>query len=113
MTRILFVSGVQAISKEVETATEATISCVVTGISRKLEAVTWQKDGSNVRTLSETDYVVTDGTYDSNSQTTTLTVKAAANVADSTYTCLITSDEHLESNKPTSVALGVYGKKTR
>ena len=95
--RILFVTGVQAIRKEVETSTDATISCVITGVSQKLDAVTWQKDGTNVRTLSETDYIVNDGTYDSNSQTTTLTVKAAANVADATYTCLITSDDIVAS----------------
>ena len=50
------------------------------------------------------------GTYDSNSQTSTLTVKAAANTADSTYTCVITSDEWLQTNKETAVALEVFCK---
>ena len=57
-------------------------------------------------------YVVTAGTYGLNSQTTTLNVKADANTVDSTYTCVISSDEHEESDKPTSVTLNVFGKQT-
>ena len=70
----------------------------------------WKKDGTDVTTLSGSNYVVSPGTYDSNSQTTTLTVKAAANAADSTYTCVITSDEWRVSNKETNVILNVFGK---
>ena len=108
-----FFLGVEAISKEVETAADATISCIVTGISKQLDAVFWRKDGVDVTTLSEDNYIVSAGTYGSNSQTTTLTVKAAANTADSTYTCVITSNEHQEANKPTTVALEVFGKTNR
>ena len=61
-------------------------------------------------TLSETDYVVSDGNYDSNSQTTTLTVKAAANTDDVSYTCDIRSDEWLQTNKETTVELEVFSK---
>ena len=107
---LIFSQGVESISKEIETATDATISCIISGISKKLDAVTWTKDGTDVTTLSADNYVVSPGTYGSNSQTTTLTVKAAANTADSTYTCFITSDEHQETNKPTIVNLNVYGK---
>jgi uncharacterized protein (DUF39 family) len=82
---------------------------VITGISKKLNSVFWTKDGTRVTTLSESEsYVVSEGTYSSNSQTTTLTVKAAANDADSEYTCVITSDEHDETNKPTTVTLNVF-----
>ena len=93
-----------------ETATDATISCIITGITEQLDTVVWTKDGTDVTTLSADNYVVSPGTYDSNSQTTTLTVKAAANTADSTYTCVITSQEHQETNKPTTVILNVFGK---
>ena len=88
---------------------DATISCVVTGITQQLDAVVWRKGGTDVTTLSGSNYVVSPGTYDSNSQTTTLTVKAAANTADSTYTCVITSDEWEITNRETSVILNVFG----
>ena len=85
--------GIQPINKEVLIATDATISCVITGITQQLDAVVWKKDGTDVTTLSGSNYVVSAGTYGFNSQTTTLAVKAAANTADSTYTCAITQQE--------------------
>ena len=94
-----------------ESGTDATISCIVTGLTRQLDLVAWRKDGTDVTSLSGSNYVVAAGTYGSNSQTTTLTVKADANTADSTYTCVISSDEHVESDKPTFVTLNVFGKK--
>ena len=103
-------ADVQVSNKEVESGSDATISCVITGITQKLDAVIWTKDGTDVTTLSADNYVVSPGTYDSNSQTTTLTVKAAANTADSTYTCVITSDEWLQTQKETTVNLEVFSK---
>ena len=107
---IISLSGVQAINKEVESGTDATISCVITGITNDLDSVIWRKSGTDVTTLSGSNYVVSAGTYGSNSQTTILTVKAAANTADSTYTCAITSDEWLETNRETTVNLNVFCK---
>ena len=100
----------QPTNKEVETGTETSISCIITGITKQLDTVVWTKDGTDVTVLSADNYVVSPGTYDSNSQTTTLRVKAAVNTADSTYTCVITSDEWLISDKATDVILHVYGK---
>ena len=97
-------------SKEVESETDATISCVITGITQELDDVVWKKDGTDVTTLSGSNYIVSPGTYDSNSQTTTLTAKAAANTADSTYTCAIDSDEWELTNSENTVALDVFGK---
>ena len=97
-------------NKEVESRTDSTISCIISGITKKLESVIWTKDGTDVTSLSAENYVVSPGTYDSNSQTTTLTVKAAANTADSTYTCVITSDEWLQTSKETAVALEIFCK---
>ena len=109
--KILFVfTDVQPINKEVGTGTETTISCVITGTTKQLDAVVWRKEGSDVTTLSETNYVVSAGSYSSNSQTTTLTVKAAANTADSIYTCVITSSEWLVTNRQTDLTLDVFGK---
>jgi len=94
----------------VESGTDTAISCVISDITRQLDAVIWRKDGTDVTSLSGSNYVVSAGTYGSNSQTTTLTVKAAANTADSTYACAITSDEWLQTNKQTNVILNVFGK---
>ena len=95
-----------------ESRTETTISCIITGITKQLDTVVWTKSGTDVTTLSEDNsYVVSAGTYGSNSQTTTLTVKAAVNAADSTYTCVITSNEWQVSNRLTSVVLNVFGEK--
>jgi uncharacterized protein (DUF39 family) len=63
-----------------------------------------------VTTLSQADYVVSKGTYASNTQTTTLTVKAAANTVDSEYICAITSSEYSVINRETAVTLNVFGK---
>ena len=94
-----------------EKGVDATLSCVVSGISKKLDSVVWKKDGTDVTTLSEDNlYVVSAGTYGSNSQTTTLTVKAAVNTADSTFTCVITSNEWLVTNRESSVSAIVFGK---
>ena len=95
-----------------ESRTETTISCIITGITKQLDTVVWTKSGTDVTTLSEDNsYVVSAGTYGSNSQTTTLIVKAAVNTADSTYTCVITSNEWQVSNRLTSVVLNVFGEK--
>ena len=93
-----------------ESGTDATVSCVISGITQQLDAVVWRKDGTDVTSLSGSNYVVSAGTYGSNSQATTLTVKAAANLADSTYTCFIASSEWLVTNRQTNVILNVFGK---
>ena len=107
-------SEAQPTNKEVESGTDAVVSCIISGITQPLDRVIWRKDGTDVTTLTEDNsYLISAGTYSFNSQTTTLTVKAAVNTADSTYTCVITSNEHDESNKPTSVVLLVFGKFSR
>ena len=104
-----YLSDIQPTNKEIEIGTDATLSCIITGITKQLDSVSWTKSGTDVTTLTEDNsYVVSAGTYGSNSQTTTLTVKAAVNTADSTYTCVVTSEEHEEINKETPVALNVY-----
>ena len=110
INNLVIFSDVQPKNKEVESGTDATVSCVITGITQQLNAVKWTKGGTDVTTLTEDNsYVVSAGTYGSNSQTTTLTVKAAVNTADSTFTCVITSNEWLVTDKETSVVLNVFG----
>ena len=69
----------------------------------------WEKGGIDVTTWLGSEYVTSPGTYDSNSQTTTLTVKDVANTEDSVYTCVITSNEWLLTNMETTVILDVFG----
>ena len=94
--------------------TEATISCVVKGLSKQLDAVAWQKsDGSQITPSGGFDeYKIDQGTYDdgSGSQTTILTVPAVANSADSVYSCVITSEEHSKTAETTSVNSKVFSK---
>ena len=91
--------------------TDTTISCTITGITQQLNAVVWTKAGTDVTLLTEDNsYVVSAGTYGSNSQTTTLTVKAAVNTADSTFVCVVTSNEWLITERQTNVILNVFGK---
>ena len=84
---------------------------MISGITTQLDSVIWTKSGTDVTTLTEDNsYVVSAGNYGSNSQTTTLTVKAGVNTADAIYTCVITANEWLETNKETAVALNVFCK---
>ena len=103
----------EAKHSEVLKDTQTTISCVVTGLTRKLEAVTWEKPGSGGTITDGTDgYQIDEGTYEgeSNSQTTVLTIPAAENGADTVFSCLITSDEHGKSADSKSVTSNVFGK---
>ena len=102
--------------KEVKTGTDATISCVISGITQAVQSVVWKTSSStNVVTDDSTNYVQNDGSYQSasNSQTTELTVKAAKTDQDVSYTCVITANEWGgASPKPTIVNLNVFGKFT-
>ncbi|XP_063684395.1 basement membrane-specific heparan sulfate proteoglycan core protein-like [Bolinopsis microptera] len=90
---------VVAKDSEVLKDTAATISCVVNGLTKQLDAVTWEKPSSGgviTHGTAAEDYQIAVGTYDSgsNSQTTVLTIPASANGADAGYTCVIQCDEH-------------------
>ena len=78
-------SGVSVVSKEVNRLTNATISCIVTGISEPVN-ITWsgyQGDEHHTADL---------GTLVSTSQTSTLHVASVQ--SDHTYTCTVTSVQH-------------------
>ena len=105
-----YFSDIQPVNKEVEAGTDTTISCLITGISRHVETVTWKKDGTDVSSLSESNYIVSVGAYESDSQNTTLTVSGAANTADSMYTCAITSNEWSQVDQEATVVLNVFGR---
>ena len=82
-------------------------------MTKKLDAVTWEKSDSGGAITDGTDgYQIDVGTYqdESNSQTTVLTIPAAENRADATYTCLIISNEHAKSADRTIVNSNVFGE---
>jgi hypothetical protein len=99
LVRKFVTSEVVAKHSEVLKDTAATISCRVNGLTKQLDAVTWEKPRSGgviTHGTAPDDYQIDIGTYDSgsNSQTTVLTIPVSANGADAVYTCVIQSDEH-------------------
>ena len=98
--------------KEVGSGEEATISCVVSGLTVKLNGVQWQTTGGeDVTTITDSaNYVVTAGDLDGDSQTTTLKVLGGSTLTDATYSCVITSTEWAKADDKTAVALNVFSK---
>ena len=108
----MITSGVEAKGSEVLTNTQATISCVVKGLTKQLDTVTWEKPGGVGITHNVDGFLIVEGTFDvgTKSQTTVLTIPAAQNTADSVYTCVITSVEHGQSSHKTDVNSNVFSK---
>ena len=87
-----------------------TLSCVITDITKLAKSVVWSKSDL-VDLSSAIGYSVVQGTYGSNTQTTTLALTAAVNTADTTYTCKVTPDETYEvPSYEKTVELKVYSK---
>ena len=105
-------SGIEAKNSEVLKDTQATISCVVTGLTKQLDTVAWQKPGGTPINDGDNGYGIAVGTWDSGSksQTTILTIPAAENTADKVYTCVITSNEYGVTERKTDVNSNVYSK---
>ena len=113
MNHITFLySEVETKDSEVLKDTQASISCVVKGLTKKLDAVTWEKPGGVGITHNVDGFLIVEGTFDvgTKSQTTVLTIPAAQNTADSVYTCVITSAEHGQSSHKTDVNSNVFSK---
>ena len=99
-----------AVNQEQLQATEAKISCTVSGLTKALDEVKWTKSDDTPITSGEDDFVIDKGTLSGNSQTTILTIPAAANTLDTTYKCLISSTEHGKTDDSTTVSLKVFSK---
>ena len=94
-----------------EQGTDVTLTCVIHSIT-SLATVVWT-DGTSVTVTDDTtNYVIDTGSYDSdnNEQTTTLTVKAVSNTADTTYTCTFTSSTDSSAIGNAVVTLNVFSK---
>ena len=100
-------------NKEVRFQEPATISCVVNGLTKILESVKWEDSSGQEVTSDMSDYTVVDGSYESNSQTTTLTVVGTKNTADTDYKCVIESAEWAKTGAnlvEKTVSLNVFSK---
>ena len=98
--------------KEQLAGTVAILSCRVTDLTQKLDGVKWTKSDNTEITSGADNFIIDtgDGSFNTNTQTTTLTVPADQNNIDTTYNCLITSSEHGETDKKTVVNLKVFSK---
>ena len=103
--------GVEAINTEVGINTEAVVSCVISGITKTVISVNWTDDTNNQLTSDTINYVITVGAYSdgTNSLTTSLTVTNGVNT-DSTFSCVVASNEWRLSNYTAEVALNVFGE---
>jgi t-SNARE complex subunit (syntaxin) len=107
------ISEVEAKHSEVLKGTKATISCVVTGLTKQLDEVVWEKPSSGGKIANNVeDYKIEVGTYQesSHSQTTILTIPPTANGADAVFTCVITSSEHKKTGNKIDVNSNVFSK---
>ena len=96
--------------KEQLSGTEARVSCKVRGLTKELGAVVWPKvDGSLIRSGQE-GLTVDPGIFSRSSQTTTLTVAGPQNNQDTTYNCVVTSNELGFMEETTAVNLHVFSK---
>ena len=92
--------------------TQATISCVVKGLTKQLDTATWEKPGDIAINNGQGGYVIDVGTYDltTKSQTTILTIPMVENTVDKVYTCVITSNEHAVITLKTDVNSNVFSE---
>lgn len=92
---------------EVKSGTTATISCVITEISSRMNLEWWASSGKI--DTGNSDYIQDLGTMTAGKQTATLVAKVPTK--DQTFTCRVKSErfpESPESNK--RVQINVYGK---
>ena len=107
---VLFFSEVQAVNKEQLKDTVATISCIVTGLTKVLDDVKWTKSDDSTITSGTDGFTIDIGSYSGGTQTTILTVPIAETDQDKTYKCLVTSSDHGETDKSTTVSMKVFSK---
>ena len=108
---IYAIFSVTSTGKEVQANNGATLSCVVTGLTQVLDNVVWKKGDVDVTTLTDyaSKYVLVDGDLNGNSQTTTLQVLDVG-VTDADYKCVVTSNEHGETDYETTVDMDVFSE---
>ena len=97
--------------KEVEKGKDATVACTVAGVTVE-PTIVWKSSTGSALSSDTTNYDVTGGTgfkADTNTHESTLTVKAAANTVDATFSCVVTSAEWAKTNEENVVNVKVLG----
>ena len=89
-----------------KTGTDVTLSCSISGISAAA-TVLWKKSGTADLSDSIAGHTVVAGIFESGAQVSTLTLTAAVNTADTTFTCDVTPSEGTAQS--TEVSLNVFG----
>ena len=81
------------------------------GLTRALDSVAWNKGAVDVTTLPDysSNYVLSDGNLVGTSQTISLQV-IDAGLTDTDYFCVVTSNEHGQTNMETSVRLETFSE---
>ena len=91
-----------------QSGTAVTLSCVLAGISAKA-SVTWRKGGS-YDVFNLPDFTVTQGSYASNAQTSTLALMPAVNTEDTEFNCDIVLAGGDGSVHSSTLSLDVFSK---
>ena len=104
------ISVVTVEEKEQLSGTEARVFCKVRGLTKALGAVTWTKSDGSLITSGQEGLTVDTGIFSGSSQTTTLTVAGPQNNQDTTYNCVVTSNELGFKEETTAVNLHVFSK---
>ena len=89
-----------------KTGTDVTLSCSISGISAAA-AVLWKKSGTPDLSNSIAGHTVAAGNFGSEAQVSTLTLTAAVNTADRTFTCDVTPNGGTAQS--TEATLNVFG----
>ena len=81
-------------------------------MTKELDGVKWTTSEGTEITSGENSFVIDTGSdsFSGNTQITTLTVPGTATDEDKEYKCVITSAEHGETEKSTTVNLKVFSK---
>ena len=86
--------------------TDVTLSCSISGISAAATVI-WRKTGTADLSDSIAGHTVAVGNFESEAQVSTLTLTAAVNTADTTFTCDVTPSGGTAQS--TEVTLNVFG----
>ena len=109
MTKLTY--AVAVVEKEVLKATEAILTCTVSGLT--LEAtIAWKSTSGGTDLADGSDYAIggTGFELSTNSQQSTLTVKAGTNTADTPFYCAVTSTEWAKDKDETTVNMKIFGR---
>ena len=88
------------------------LSCTVTGLTKELDNVRWTKSDDTPITSGVDGFIITTGSssFAGNAQTTTLAVPPTQHDQDTSYNCIVTSNEHGQTDRRTTVQLKFFSE---